>query len=313
MRHFFTSISQKNSSLIFATTLAISLINTPVLANSPTEAFQRAEYLGQIVERLLHSDLQESVLAKDPALSPSRPRHVLRMANYTYENIQFLRSLNGLSEGKPIKTSAKEVVPADVIDILDAAIEGARALGTIYKVDLSFAAPPISSKKKPDDVLARLRAVNDSLKKLGAPLTLPNDVYRISLGINEQAKSMTKAGGISVTEQAEKVGKAKPADALDEVFNLIHDLEKLSASNEKYALPNGVAIPPAPKLGKPVTPTNVLLATQFALADVYSINVSSGHKTDLELPPIQAGRNPADVKNILAEARVHIKALTQSN
>lgn len=305
-------VNKKRSSLALATALATSLISTTPQAASPSDAFQRAEHLGQMIERLLHSDLHETSLSKDPAVSPSRPRHVLRLASYAYENVQFLKSLNGLNENKIIATEAKEVKPDDVVAILDAAIASMKALAPIYKVDLNFQAPTITAKKTPGEVMARLRAVNKDLIKLGAPKTLPNDVYRVSLGINEQVKAMTKSQGIIVTDKTANVKKATPADALAEVIDLINDLDKLSKSNAKYALPNGVATPPRPQLGEPVTPSNVLLATQFALADVYSLQVATGYKKDLVLPPAQAGRNPADVKNILLEARHHIKALSQT-
>lgn len=307
------SMNNKKSIVIVATTLAASLLSTAAQAGSPAEAFQRAEHLGQMIERLLHSDLYESALSKDPAITPSRPRHVLRLASYAYENVQFLKSLNGLPEDKPINTAAKKVKPDDVIKVLDAAIASTKALAPVYKVDLNFQAPPITAKKTPGEVLARLRAVNKGLIKLGAPKALPNDVYRVSLGINEQAKAMTQSHGIEVTGHTKKVLKATPADALAEAISLINDLEKLSSSNKKFALPNGVATPPTPKKGDPVTPANVLLATQFALADTYSLQVTSGYTEDLILPPVQAGRNPADVKNILAEARLYINALSESN
>lgn len=308
---FLNLLNKKRSSLALATALATSLVSTAPQAASPADAFQRAEHLGQMIERLLHSDLHEAALSKDPAVSPSRPRHVLRLASYAYENVQFLKSINGLNEDKTITTSAKEVKPDDVVAILEAAIASTKALAPIYKVDLNFQAPAVAAKKTPGEVMARLRAVNKDLVKLGAPKTLPNDVYRVSLGINEQAKAMTSSQGIIVTDKITNAKKASPADALAEVIGLITDLEKLSKSNAQYTLPNGVATPPRPQLGDPVTPANVLLATQFALADVYSLQVATGYKKDLILPPAQAGRNPADVKNILAEARLHIKALSQ--
>jgi len=303
--------NKKNVLLALATALATS-IAASAYASSPTQAFQKAEYLGQIIERLLHSDLYDGKLTVDPDVSPSRPRHVLRLAAYAYENVQFLRSMNGLPENAEIHTHAKEVKPDDVINLLEAAIQSAQALGPVYRVDLNFPEPPIQSEKTPGDVLARLRAVNAGLIKLGAPKPLPNDVFRISLAINAQVKAMTSAEGITVRGEVEKIQNASPSDALNEATNLIRDLEKLTNSNKKFSLPNGVAAPPTPEKGKPITPANVLLATQFALADVYSLNVASGYKEDLILPPVQSGHNPADVKNTLAEARLHINALSQS-
>lgn len=286
--------------------------NVKTFASTPAETFQRAEYLGKIVERLMESDLYEAKLDADPPASPGRPRHVLRLAIHAYENIQFLRSLNGLPEDAPIKTEPKEIKPDDVIAVLDAAIESALGLGDIYRVDLNVEEPALADKKEPGEVLARLRAVNSSLLKLGAPKPLPNDVFRVSLGINAQVKAMTDARGLKVEGKIEQATKASPADALHEAASLIDDLDKLSRSNPAYQLPNGVALPPMPQEGVPVTPANVLLAAQFALADVYSLNVNRGYDKELVLPPVQSGRNPADVKNILAEARLHIAALAQA-
>lgn len=311
MSFCFTSLNKKSFWQIVLTTIILSMAYG-VKADTPTDAFQRAEHLGKIVERLLESDLHEAKLEPDPPLSASRPRHVLRLATYVHENMQFIRALNGLPADEVVKIKAKEVKPADVVAVLDSVIKSALSLANIYEVDLNFSAPATTAKKTPDEVLARLRAINISLGKLGAPRILPNDVYRISLGINDQVKVMTSLRGIKVMDAFKKVDKATPADALKEAKDLINDLDVLSKSSSEFSLPRGVATPPMPKKGAPVTPSNVLLATQFALADVHSLNVVLGYDKDLILPPAQAGRNPADVKNILAEARLHIKAMSQN-
>jgi len=309
---FFQRLWGGKNVLLALTTALATLISASAYASNPTHAFQKAEYLGQIIERLLHSDLYEGKLTADPDVSPSRPRHVLRSAAYAYENVQSLRSMNGLPENAALNTRAKEVKADDVINLLEAAIQSAQALGPVYRVDLNFPEPAIQSEKTPDEVLARLRAVNAGLVKLGAPKPLPNDVFRISLAINAQVKAMTAAESITVRDEIEKVQNASPSDALNEAINLIRDLKKLTNSNKKFSLPNGVAEPPTPEKGQPITPANVLLAAQFALADVYSLNVARGYTQDLILPPVQSGHNPADVKNTLAEARLHIDALFES-
>lgn len=294
--------------LVWVTLLAAGTAH----AATPSEAFQRAEYLGKIIEKILVSDLYEGKLPADPAFSQSRPRHVLRLATHVYENIQILRELNNLSHGPVIRTKAREVKPDDVIAVLNIAIKSILELTEIYQVDIDFKEPAIIPNKKPGDVLARLRAIDISLVKLGSPETVSNDVFRVSLGIKEEIALLAKRRNIHVTSKPVLVEKATLRDALDEAAALINDLDILSKADARYSLPNGVTAPPMPQKGQAVVSSDVLLATQFALADVYSLNVSHGLEEDLVVPPPQAGHSAADVKNILAETRAYLLALTET-
>lgn len=302
------------SGVIFST--ALTLANMPFMttanAATPTDAFQRAEHLRMIISKLLESDLVDSNLGNDPQVTAARPRHVYRLATYAYENAQFLREINGLAAGQIIKTEAKDVKPDDVIKVLEATIASLKDMAPIYRVDLDFPAPAITGEKKPADVLARINTVNEGLQRLGSPIPLPNDVYRIALSISEQAKSITANRGITPPQKLSRGKQVTLSSSLKEAESLIKDLEKLSASNPDFALPAGVATPPPAPHGANLTPAHVLLATQYALADVYALNVKLGYGKDLVLPPIQSGKNPGDVTSILAEARRHFKALTSA-
>lgn len=302
------------SGAIFSTVLTFSILPlfSTAKAATPSDAFQRAEHLGLMISRLLESDLLESNLGDDPQVPAARPRHVYRLATYTYENAQFLREINGLATGEGIRTEAKDVTPGDVVRVLEATIASLKELAPIYNVDLDIPAPAITGEKTPADVLARLRTVNDGLQKLGTPRPLPNDVYRVALSIGEQAKAMTAKRKVKPTGKPTRVTKATPANALKETVKLIDDLDKLSKSNADFALPNGVTPPPPAPRGSSVTPGHVLLATQYALADVYALNIKLGYSQELVLPPIQSGKTPADVTNIIAEARLHLNALATS-
>ena len=285
----------------------------PSYAATPSDAFQRAEHLGEMIEILLESDLNEKKLEADPAKNASRPRHVLRYATRVFEEIQFLRVLNGKSAQPLPKIDASEIKPNDVVEVLEAAIASLRDLEDVYQVELDFTPPKVAENKKPDDVLSRLRAVAKSLFKLGTPKILPNDVYRVVLGIKEQTDTLLSRRGIVNTTTAPSVEKASPADAMTEALQLFDDLEQITASQSDLALPGGVARPPVPAQNTTVTPTDVFLAAQYALADLYSLNVSLGYDKPLKLPPPQSGKNPANVKNTLAQARLNIQALAQKN
>lgn len=157
----------------------------------------------------------------------------------------------------------------------------------------------------------KLRAVEKSLFKLGTPKILPNDVFRVVLGIKQQTDNLLSQRGITNVKTATAVEKATPGDALKEALQLFDDLERVADSGAEFALPGGVARPPIPDNGSSVTPSEVFLAAQYALADLYSLNVKLGFNEPLELPPPQSGKNPADVKNALAQARLNIQALSQ--
>ena len=75
---------------------------------------------------------------------------------------------------------------------------------------------------------------------------------------------------------------------------------------------HGVVRPPIPAKNKPIKPSDVFLAAQYVLADMYSLNVKLGMSKPLRLPNAQSGRNPADVKNMIAQARLNIQTLSQA-
>ena len=282
-------------------------------AMTPADAYQRAEHLGLMIGELLSADLSKNGLAPEPDLTPCRPRHVLRLATNVFENVQAVRKLNGLQVTTARNTEAVEVKPADVVVMLDDAIKSTRALGKVYKVAFSFTPPSKRNNISPDNVMAKLRSVNSGLIELGAPKVLPNDVYRIALSIDQQLAPLAPEKSRSLKADGSGVKKATPAQALSEALSLVKDLDALSKSSVKMALPKGVIAPPTPPKGEKVTPADVLLATQFALADVYSLSVVLGNKQPLKLPDVQSGRNPADVKNVLASARLHVQALKDNH
>ncbi len=307
----FVGISKFRNILQLVAIVTFVFSSTSAFAVTPADVFQKVDYLGKIVERFLESDLHEASLEEDPELVPSRPRHVLRLATYAYENIQFLRSLNGLPQTQSINTQPEEVTPKDVLNVVNSSIRAAKEMADVYNVDLNFAEPAKPEKKSPSDVLARLRSINNALQKLGTPIPLPNDVFRMSLSITEQTKTLTELTNTEIKGKVLKASKATPIQALNEAVRLFSDLEKLALKDNRFELPGGIAKPPLPPKGVKVTPKNVLIATQYALADIYALNVKLGHKEELKLPEEQAGQNPTNVTNTLSEARLHLKSVTQ--
>lgn len=280
---------------------------------TPDDAYQRAAHLGLLVEKLLKQDLINDGLAPDPTVIASRPRHVLRLSTRTFENIQAVRSINGLAVNSPKPTLAEPVTPAFVVELLDDATKDLIELGAVYDVDLAIPLPTKETGKKPGDVLARLRAVNISLYRLGAPSVLPNDVFRVSKSIEEQINKVMAKRKPDARVKIKNVDKAKPADALKEAMAVVQAMETLAKANPDLAIPKGFATPPQPEKGKPVTPADVLIATEFALADIYMLSVIAGNKDPLTMPPAEAGRNPADVKNKLALVRANLDSLATPN
>ena len=291
------------------------IVCTPANAQkiTPSDAFDKAAYLGLMVERLMQRDLLDSALPKDPEVVPARPRHVLQLATIAFEGVQALRKLNGFPVNHVNQMEAEETKPIHVVERIDAAIKDLAELGAVYGADLNIQDIVREEDKKPSHVLARLRAVNAGLHKLGIPKVLPNDVFRVALSIRDQARKVARLRGVSAEPRIETLGSASPAAALEEAMDLISDLGAMSRDNPDFALPKGVAHPPRPAKGKPVAPGDVLLAVQFACADVYSLTVKLGNKDPLVLPPEQSGRNPSDVRNTLALARAYLAAVAATN
>ena len=296
---------------LFSMALA-GLLTVSTHAATPSDAYQRAEHLEKVVNKLLESDMFEAGKAEVPAELSSRPRHVLRQATYVFEKVQFLLFLNGLPVQPAPEIKAREVKPDDVVATLDAAIKSIQELGVIYKTELVLAPPQVLKGKKPSDVMKRLLKLTKNLETLGAPSILPNDVYRIALGIKAQSEQLLTASGLKAHGEIKAVDKASPADALNEVLALITDVVKMTKSSDQYSLSHGVVRPPIPAEGKPIKPSDVFLATQYVLADMYSLNVKLGMDKPLRLPKAQSGRNPADVKNMIAQARLNIQTLSQA-
>lgn len=291
--------------------MTLGLYCTPVSAQelTPSDAFQRAAQIKSMVLTMLEADLYDVKDLPDPAVVPSRPRHVLRVAVDVFERIQTLRLLNGLAENPAPATEAKEIEPGHVVAVLEQAASELQELGPIYGVNLKVGLPQRDDDKKPGEVLAHLRAINDGLVLLGVPATLPNDVQRTALEIRQEMTKVATIKGVSTKVKAETVKSAIPGDALSEVIGLIDDLRNATENNAHLALPSGVAAPPVPEGGKAIRPADVLLAAQFALADVYALNVALGDKKPLERIPTQAGKNPADVKNAIAGSRAQLAAI----
>ncbi|NRG16456.1 hypothetical protein HPQ64_02000 [Rhizobiales bacterium] len=291
--------------------MTLGLYSTPVSAQdlTPTDAFQRAAQIKSMVLMMLEADLYDVKDLPDPAIVPSRPRHVLRVAVDVFERIQTLRLLNGLAENPAPTTEAKPTRAADVVAVLEQAASELQELGPIYGVNLKIDLPGRDGDRTPGEVLAHLRAINDGLVLLGVPVTLPNDVQRTALEIRQEMTKVASLKGAPTNVKAEAVKSAMPSDALSEVMGLIDDLRNATENDASLALPSGVAVPPVPEGGKTIRPADVLLAAQFALADVYALNVALGDKNPLERIPTQAGKNPADVKNAIAGSRAQLAAI----
>ncbi|MBA5777004.1 hypothetical protein H2509_07655 [Stappia sp. F7233] len=276
---------------------------------TPADAYQRATRLKTMVASLLAEDLLPEKLAADPEPVASKPRHVLRLAVDVFERVQTLRSLNGLPENPAPDLPPEQATPGHVVDVLEAATRDLAELAPVYSVTFDTALPAREDGRGPHDVLARLRAINASLEHLGVPPVLPNDVYRAALGLDAQLAKVAKLRGATTDVDAPTVTSAQPKDALAEAISFIADLERISAERPDLALPQGVATPPVPAAGQPVKPADVLLATQFALADVYSLSVALGNRDPLEPSPPQAGKTPADTQNAIAHARAQLAAI----
>ncbi|MXN66733.1 hypothetical protein GR183_17600 [Stappia sp. GBMRC 2046] len=291
--------------------MTLGLHCSPVAAQdlTPSDAFQRAAQIKSMVLLMLEADLYDVKDLPDPEVVPSRPRHVLRVAVDVFERIQTLRLLNGLAQNPAPATPAKPTEPAHVVGVLEQAAAELQELGPIYGVNLKIDMPGKAEDKVPGEVLAHLRAINAGLELLGVPSTLPNDVQRTALEIRQEMGKAVALTGASTEAKAERVSSAMPSDALSEVMALIDDLRAAGESNPKLALPAGVAAPPMPEGGNQVSPSDVLLAAQFALADIYALNVSLGNEDALERIPTQAGKNPADVKNVIAYSRAQLAAI----
>lgn len=231
-------------------------------------------------------------------LTARRPRHVLQKGREVFLKVQSLRFINGLPPRELPAMPVREIKPSDVKRMVDDVLSSARELRSVYGVTAVAKKPALQSGLKPTDVYRTLIRASAMVDQLGVPGTVPNDVYRVALTINNEIELIRAKVGINVSVPAGARSKGKsPADAYNQGFALLNGLKSLTEGIAEYKIPGGVVLP-TKKTGA-ITPSDVLDLLNNILAELSAIKVKTGVATSTQLVAAQSGKTPSDVYDAL--------------
>lgn len=245
-----------------------------------------------------------------PALTPRRPRHVMRKAEEVMQKVQTLRWINNLKANSVPPLPVRAITPGDVLKLSKIILADVRELGAKFGIVNSPKPAPSPGKKSPTDVYALLVEVSEQLDGLGIPGTLPNDVQRTAVTIISEIETIRARIGLTETIAVKSGSKGmKPADAYGKGWELLMVLNN-TAATEKYEIPGGVVMPNRRTSG--ISPAAVLDLLNNALAEVAAIKVKVGVTTATKLAPVQSGKTPSNIFDAVDTAIVMIESLNQA-
>lgn len=290
--------------------LAVGLA-TPAFAEpiTPSHVYQSVDKANAELA-LLHKANQSNAKAdkKAPALTERRPRHVLQKAREVLMKVQALRLINGLPEKTVPPFPVREVLPADVKNVVDRIVADVADLRPVFGVTETAPPSPLPSGKTPTDVYGHLVAAGLQVDGLGIPKSVPNAVYRVALTIISDIEKVRAARGITdpVAMTTGASGK-KPKDVFENGVQLLTQIQALTEGNADFAIPNGVVMPNK-RSGK-IRPAHVMDLLNNALAEISAIKVKVGATTPTELAPPQSGKTPSNVYDAVTTARAMVETL----
>ena len=273
----------------------------------PSHCFQAAESVNEKLAAL--GGVVRGPVADDgaPPHVARSPRHCFAKARELWSRVQELRRARKLATAPPPEFPAREVVPADVLEV----IRG--ALAALTELEASFPArraPPVTAfvaGKAPTDVYYALAEAELRLSQLGGPPLAPADCLRTALEVEAGLDAVRAARKVTTAVAAPvAVAGKRPADCYAQARGLQDDLAKVATGD--LALPGGVPVVGA-RSGE-VQPGHVhdLLAT--ALADVGALASKCGAARPAPPPPA-AGKTPSDVYAQIVRARLLARSLAR--
>lgn len=290
--------------------LAVGLA-TPVFAETitPSHVYQSVDKANTELALLHEANQSKPRSDKNaPALTERRPRHVLQKAREVLMKVQALRLINGLPEIDVPAFPVREVLPADVMKVVNRIAADVRDLRPIFGVTEPAPESALPSGKTPTDVFGNLVAAGLQVDGLGIPKSVPNAVYRVAMTIISDLEKVRAARGLADPVAMISGSSAKkPKHVFENSIQLLTQLQTLTENNADFAIPNGVVMP-NDRSGK-IRPGHVLDLLNNALAEISAIKVKVGATTPTELAPPQSGKTPSNVFDAVSTARAMVESL----
>ncbi len=245
---------------------------------------------------------------KAPALNPRKPRHVIQKAREVLLKVQVLRKTNGLSVNAVPTLPTREIVPADVKNVVTQILTDLRPLRKPFGVKKASPKSELTSGKNPTHVYGNLIKADLLISGLGIPRVVPNDVYQIGMTIVGDLKLIRKHVGINEELQMASPSKRqKPKHVFARGMEVLAAMKALSDANPKFAVPGGIILP-NDRTGK-VTPGHVIDLFNNVLADISAIKAKLGINVPTKLAPVASGKTPSNVFDAINTALSAVKSL----
>lgn len=265
--------------------------------------YQVAETIGADLALLHHADLLPDKNVPVAKIAGLRPRYVLMAARSLFDDVQTLRYLNGLKSKTLPPLPVRAITLADVRDTLDEVAASLADVRPIYGIDKGAGTGSLRDGVTASDIYARIQQDRRSLRALGLPATVPNDVYRVSLMIIDDVHQVAaKLGGEGSLAGLQPSTRKTPAQVYDLAYDLLVKLSKVEAASAKAKIPGGVVLPP--KRTEGITPADVVDVLYLLEADLNAMKAVLGITTPEQTPPPEAGRTPSDSFDALSIGRM---------
>lgn len=299
-------------SYFYAWAVAIYLLAFPLLpaeATTPTEVFQAVSNVTAEI-RLLHDANFTSAKNGAPSIHTEnrKPRHVLQLARTVLMKANNLALINGGAMVPVLAMPAREITPGDVLAAVQLTTKVIEGLKPIFSI--SHKAEPVvaNGKKTPSEVYAALYNLSEMIDELGIPATVPNDVHQIAETILLEVTAMARRHDVPVPSRKVASSGKTPKEVYERSFEIVGAFNRLIAKRPELAPKGGLTVPY--RHSGAIKPAHVRYALNDLLAEVASMRVAMGDKSEVQLAPLVPGTTPSTVYDRITETLAIIEALT---
>jgi len=273
----------------------------------PAEVRQVTRMLRAELRLLLEADLVSGIPPDLPTpVAERRPRHVLQEARAVHEQVQTLRYLNGLGRQTLPPVPVRAIRPKDVHACVRDILADLRALRPTYEVTAEVATPPPHPGSDPTDVFRDLLWAQAALGALGLPAIVPNDAYRDARIALDEAQALAQALGLATVSKtgsaahavAERAVGKTPDDVYRLALSVLDTARALTKAAPGLRLSGGMLVPRP--LERTARPADVRRVIRTLRAELNALKAMVGIATPALSPPVETGRTPSDVYDVVA-------------
>lgn len=269
----------------------------------PRDVYRVAETMAEELALLHREDLTSFIPPEVRRPQKRQPRHVLQEARQVHQSVQTLRALNGLSADSIGALPVRRIEPRDVRARMEAALADLRDLREIYGVSSTVHQVSTREGIGPTDVFVMLQKLRASLRALGLPAVVPNDVYREALTVARETREIADRlrVGIIRTPSRPVSNDKTPGDVYALTREVLIQLAQVVPLMPDVAIAGSVIDPPPRP--EAIAPGDVLFLMRTVRADLNAVKASLGLSRPVPLPPAQVGRTPADVFALMRDVQ----------